>query len=249
MRAAGRTVAVLRAAPEPLAINHHRTRQRQAADIGARHAGQKLGGAGIVGRGVVRHIADRRRQARLWRPDARPRRRRAAPHRSPRHRARRLPSARRPRSILPRLRRCTSGRRESSTRTAWPRAIKRAQNMAADETGAAGEQNAHDQAPSRRRRCSGRAGWPRSDDRQPQESRRDLPGGAAARRSDCPRLSRRRRGGNGDRPPLRECAGAPPRPASAFPDSSHRSARACRARASRSTRMARNGDMSVKRTP
>ena len=39
---------------------------------------------------------------------------------------------------------------------------QRAQNMAADEAGAAGEQDAHGQAPSRRRRCSGRAGWPRS---------------------------------------------------------------------------------------
>ena len=41
---------------DAFAVNHHRTRQRQPLDARARHAGEQLGGAGIVGGRVVGQI-------------------------------------------------------------------------------------------------------------------------------------------------------------------------------------------------
>ena len=44
----GRDRAVLAAMPDAFAVNHHRARERQPRDAGARHAGEQFGGPGIV---------------------------------------------------------------------------------------------------------------------------------------------------------------------------------------------------------
>ncbi len=46
------------ATPDTFAIDHHRACNRETTDPGARHAGQQFGGAGIVGRCIIRQIAD-----------------------------------------------------------------------------------------------------------------------------------------------------------------------------------------------
>jgi hypothetical protein len=49
---------VLAAAREAFAVNHHRACERQPRHAGARHAGEQRRSAGVVRRGVIRHIGD-----------------------------------------------------------------------------------------------------------------------------------------------------------------------------------------------